>query len=298
MRTLVTGATGYVGSQLVPRLLEAGHHVDVLARAPGKLAPQPWAHEVGIHQGDLTDRASLEGAFDDVDLVYYLVHSMGSGHGFQAVDRLAASNVVEAAEGIDHLVYLGGLLPREHASEHLASRAEVGAILRGGLPTTEFRAGPIIGAGSGSFEMVRHLTDRLPVMVAPRWIDNQVQPIAIQDVLSYLVAAPEVGPLDVVEIGGPDRPTFRQMMEIYARVRGLNRLIVKVPVLTPHLASLWVGLVTPIPNSLATPLIEGIVEPVLADTTLARKAFPEIEPVGYRAAVEAALAQPRPAVAR
>ena len=176
----------------------------------------------------------------------------------------------------------------EHVSEHLRSRSEVGEILRSYCPTTEFRAGPVIGSGSASFEMVRYLTERLPVMVAPRWILNEVQPIAIRDVLTYMIAALDRGPLGIVDIGG-ERLTFKRMMEEYAAVRGLHRVIVPVPVLAPGLAARWVGLVTPIPNTLAVPLVQGVVHPVVADTTKAQREFPEIAPIGYRKAVELAI---------
>lgn len=301
MRILVTGATGYIGGQLVPRLLDAGHEVHVLARDAGTARQAPWGEKVKVHEGDLLEPETLAGAFEGVEVAYYLVHSMGGEGDFSKRDRQAARNVanaVQAAGTLEHVVYLGGLLPDTgEPSEHLASRAEVGEILREALPATEFRAGPIVGAGSGSFEMVRYLTERLPVMVAPKWIDNQVQPIAVEDVLAYLVEAAEREPMGVVEIGGPDRPSFREMMQLYADVRELHRFIFRVPVLTPHLASLWVGLVTPIPNSLATPLIEGILSPIVADTRRAQELFPSVEPVGYREAVERALGRAPGAVA-
>ncbi len=292
MKVLVTGATGYIGGRLVPRLLERGHSVRVLVRDPGRIAGRPWADRVEVAAGDLLDPATLRPALAGVEAAYYLVHSMDSGQDFEERDRTAAGNFVAAAReagGIRHLLYLGGLQPEgSDVSEHLRSRAEVGEILRAGLPTTELRAGPIIGSGSASFEMARYLTERLPAMIAPRWILNEVQPIAVRDVLSYLLLALERGPLGVVDVGG-DRLTFRQMMQVYAGVRGLRRLIVPVPVLTPRLAGLWVGLVTPIPNALAVPIIKGVIRPVIADTEKARRLFPEIEPVPYRRAVELAL---------
>jgi uncharacterized protein YbjT (DUF2867 family)/uncharacterized protein YndB with AHSA1/START domain len=214
---------------------------------------------------------------------------MYAGPDFAERDRTAARNFVRAGAGVPRVVYLGGLLPRgEEVSEHLASRAEVGRILREGLPTVEVRAGPIIGSGSASFEMVRYLTERLPAMVAPRWIRNPVQPIGVRDVLRYLLGVLERGEPGVIEVGA-DRLTFREMMQVYAAVRGLRRLIVPVPVLAPRLAARWVGLVTPIPNSLAVPLVEGVVHPVVADTRRARELFPEIEPLPYRRTVELAL---------
>jgi uncharacterized protein YbjT (DUF2867 family) len=297
MLVLVAGATGYVGGRLIPELLDRGHAVRALARTPQDVRQRPWGDDVEIHEGDLLDPASLDGAFADVGRAYYLVHSMGTGGGFVQRDREAARAFADAAQDIEHVVYLGGLQPDgDVASEHLSSRAEVGRVLRESLPATEFRAGPVVGAGSGSFEMLRYLTERLPVMVAPRWIDNQVQPIAVRDVVAYLVAALDVGPAGVVPIGGPDVVTFREMMQTYAQARDLDRWIAPVPVLTPRLAARWVQLVTPIPNRLAVPLIEGIVEPVVADTARARELFAAIEPVGYGEAVDRALADlgPRP----
>jgi len=291
---LVTGATGYVGGRVVERLLEDGHRVRVLVRNRTSAEARPWADEVDIVEADLTERASLDAAFGDVRAAYYLVHSMCSGDDFAERDRRAASNFVDAARGrVRQVIYLGGILPDGGPgglqSEHLSSRAEVGRTLGEGLPTTEFRAGPIIGNGSASFEMVRYLTERLPAMIAPRWILNDVQPIAVDDILAYLIAAldrPETE--GVVEVG-TDPLTFRQMMQEYASVRGLPRLILPVPVLAPKLAALWVGLVTPIPNCLAVPLVEGVVRPVVGHTSRAEELFPGIEPIPYRDAVERAL---------
>jgi uncharacterized protein YbjT (DUF2867 family) len=288
VKVLVTGATGYIGGRLIPRLLEAGHEVRALARNPDRLMGRAWASRVEVVTGDLLDASSLPAALAGCDAAFYLVHSMGSGGGFEDRDRQAAQNFVDAGQGLTHVVYLGGLLPEGAASDHLQSRAETGAILGAGLAVTEFRAGPIIGSGSASFEMVRYLTERLPVMVAPRWILNEVQPVAIRDVLAYLVASLDRGPSGIVDIGA-DRLTFRQMMLEYAAVRGERRIILPVPVLAPTLAALWVGLVTPIPNSLAVPLVRGIVEPVVADTARASELFPEIAPTSYSEAVSLAL---------
>lgn len=289
MRVLVTGATGYIGGRLIPLLLERGHRVRVLVRDASRIHGRPWADAVEVAVGDLERPETLPAALAGVDAAYYLVHSMYAGADFARRDRQAAQAFVQAARDVSHTLYLGGLLPRgSGVSDHLGSRAEVGAILRAGLPATEFRAGPIIGSGSASFEMVRYLTERLPVMVAPRWILNEVQPIAIRDILSYLLAALDRGPSGVVEVGA-DRLPFVQMMHGYARARGLKRVIAPVPVLAPRLAALWIGLVTPIPNRLAVPLVEGMVHPVLADTTRARELFPEIHPIPYREAVERAL---------
>ena len=293
MRVLVTGATGYIGGRVVEILLELGHEVRVLVRDAERARARPWGGDVEITEGDLFEPDTLAVPLEGMDVAYYLVHSMSGGEDFEAKDREAAQNFVAAAQGVRQVIYLGGILPppseEGKRSAHLSSRAEVGAILREGLPTTEFRAGPIIGSGSASFEMVRYLTERLPAMVAPRWILNEVQPIAVRDILTYLVGAlgrdETLGVIDV----GADPVTFKQMMETYAGVRGLPRLIVPVPVLAPRLAALWIGLVTPISNALAVPLVEGVVQPVVGDTRRAQELFPDIEPIPYREAVELAL---------
>ena len=289
MRVLVTGATGYIGGRLIPHLLAAGHDVRVLVRDASRIAGRPWRESVDVAVGNILDRDAMGRALAGVDQAYYLVHSMMTP-GFGDIDRQAATTFVAASPpSLRNVIYLGGLLPHgEQRSEHLRSRAEVGAILRASLPALEFRAGPIIGSGSASFEMLRYLTERLPAMIAPRWIENLVQPIAIRDVISYLVLATTRQASGIVEIGA-DRLSFRQMMQTYASVRGLHRRILAVPVLAPRVAGLWVGLVTPIPNRLAVPIMEGIVEPVIADTAIAGRRFPEIAPISYREAVVAAL---------
>jgi uncharacterized protein YbjT (DUF2867 family) len=297
LRVLLTGATGYIGGRLVPRLLERGHEVRVLVRDARRIDGRPWARRVDVAEADLVSSPyeDLEHALRGVDAAYYLVHSMADGgRTFATRDRIAATRFGRAAgaRALPHVIYLGGLLPRggaSDASEHLSSRAEVGERLRELVPCTELRAGPIIGSGSASFEMVRYLTERLPVIVAPRWITNAVQPIGIRDVLRYLVMALERGePCGVVEIGA-DVLSFRDMMRVYAEVRGLRRFITPVPVLAPRFAGRWVGLVTPIPNALAVPLVEGIVHPVLADTAAAARCFPDVRPMPYRDAVSLAL---------
>ena len=290
MKGRVTGATGYIGGRLVPLLLEQGHDVRVVVRDPRRVFGRPWESRVEVVTGDVEDLESLRSACANVDAAYYLVHLMGSGSDFAARDRQAARNFVEAAQAVRRVIYLGGLVPEaDSISRHLASRAEVGEILRDGLPTVEFRAGPVIGSGSASFEMVRYLTERLPAMVAPRWILNPVQPVAVRDVLSYLIQALDGHREEVYDIGA-DSMSFRDMMHGFAEVRGLmRRVILPVPVLAPRLAALWVGLVTPIPNTLAVPLIEGVVHPVLADTALAERDFPGITPLPYKEAVARAI---------
>jgi len=292
MRILLTGATGYIGGRLLHRLLERGHEVRVLVRDRRRSEGRGWDARVDVVEGDLSNPASLKGIADGMDAAYYLVHAMYGGGDFAKQDREAAANFVAAVQGIPHVVYLGGILPDEGTaahSEHLRSRAEVGAILSAALPVTELRAGPIIGSGSASFEMVRYLTERLPAMIAPRWIRNEVRPIAVRDIQAYLIRAVEGGvPLGVLDVG-TDVLTFQEMMETYAKVRGLRRVILPVPILAPRLAGLWVGLVTPIPREIALPLVEGVVQPVVGDVSRARALFPDLQPLSYREAVGLAL---------
>ncbi|WJV44116.1 SDR family oxidoreductase [Streptomyces flavofungini] len=268
LNCLVTGASGYVGGRLVPELLEAGHHVRCLARAPDKLRDHPWAGDVDAVRGDVTDEESVAAAMSGIDVAYYLVHALGSGAGFEETDRRAARVFAEQAHaaGVRRIVYLGGLTPRgvpeDELSPHLRSRAEVGRIfLDGPVPATVLRAAVVIGSGSASFEMLRYLTERLPVMVTPSWVHTRTQPIGIRDVLRYLVGSATM-PQDVdraFDIGGPDVLTYRRMMRGYAAVAGLRkRIVVPVPMLTPRLSSHWVGLVTPVPAAIARPLTESL----------------------------------------
>ncbi|GAA1514747.1 uncharacterized protein YbjT (DUF2867 family) [Agromyces terreus] len=265
MRVLVTGATGYIGGRLVPRLLTAGHEVRVVVRRPDRLRDVPWASEVDVVEGDLGDAASVEAATAGVDAVYYLVHSMGGRGDFASTERAIAANVAKAAaaQGVGRIVYLGGLHPeRGRLSRHLRSRAEVGEVLlASGVPTVVLQAGVVIGSGSTSFEMIRHLTEVLPYMPAPRWVRSFIQPIAVRDVLHYLIGALEV-PSNVnraFDIGGPDVYRYGQLMNGYAVEAGLpQRPIAALPVLTPWLAGQWVNLVTPIPRRLAVPIIESL----------------------------------------
>ncbi len=289
MKVLVTGATGYIGGRLIPHLLNKDVSVRVLVRDPSRIEGRQWKDNVEVFVGDLLNPDSLTAALKDIDIAYYLVHSMYGGKDYAEKDRQAANNFVNAGQHLKKVIYLGGLLPKtEKVSTHLKSRSEVGEILRRGLPTLEFRAGPIIGSGSASFEMVRYLTERLPVMVAPKWINHQVQPIAVKDVMRYLVQALDKEYKGVLDIGA-NVLTFKQMMDGYAKVRGLSRTIITVPVLAPKLAAIWVGLVTPISNSLAVPLIEGVIHPIVGDTSKALEAFPEIRPLPYVDSVERAL---------
>ena len=288
---LVTGATGYVGGRLVPRLIEAGHRVRCLVRDPSRLQGRAWINLVELVQGDVLDPGSLADAMRDVDVVFYLIHSLGEGAGFAQLDLTAARNCSAAAKsaGVTRIIYLGGLGDSSaDLSPHLRSRQETGAALReAGVPVTEFRAAVIVGSGSLSFEMVRYLTERLPVMICPKWVFTRVQPIAIRNVLDYLVAAIESPESSgrIIELGGQDVLTYAEMMTRYAHVRGLKRLLIAVPVLTPRLSSYWVHLITPIPANIARPLIKGLVNEVIVHDDTARRLFPKILPLDYETAV-------------
>ena len=296
-RLLVTGATGYIGGRLVPRLLAAGYPVRCLARDPERLRGRSWHRAIEVVTGDVLEPASLPPAMKDVTIAYYLIHSMGGGGGFHERDIEAARNFGQnaAAAGIKRIIYLGGLAESTPGlSEHLRSRQQTGDALReAGVPVTEFRAGVIVGSSSLSFEMIRYLTERVPVMVCPRWVYTRTQPIGIDEVLDYLTGALNVPESSgrIIEIGGADVVTYGDMMMIYADVRGLKRWLVPVPVLTPRLSSLWVNLVTPIPGAIARPLIEGLRNENVVHDQAAGSLFPSIRPVGYRRAVERALDQ-------
>ena len=262
MRILVIGASGYIGGRLVSLLQAQGHDLVLMSRDARPLAAR--FPEARVVAADLLESSTLAAALEGIEVAYYLAHSMGGGEaGFAERDRQAARNLAQAAEraGVSRIVYLGGLGDDSaDLSHHLASRHETGAELAAhGVPVTEFRAAVIIGSGSASFEILRHLTERLPVMITPRWVGTLCQPIGIRDVLDYFAGAiehPEV--TGVVEIGGPDVLSYGDMMRAYARVRGLRRLMIPVPVLTPRLSSYWVNLVSPVPASIARPLIEGL----------------------------------------
>ncbi|TDB74303.1 SDR family oxidoreductase [Actinomadura sp. KC216] len=300
---LVTGASGYIGGRLVPELLDAGYRVRCMARSARRLRDHPWAGRVEIAEADATDSASTRRALDGVDVAYYLIHAIGGKGGFAEADRRAARTFAGAAReaGIARLVYLGGMDPEEELSAHLRSRAEVGEIMLGsGVPAVWLRAAVIIGSGSASFEMLRYLTERLPVMVTPRWVHTRIQPIAIRDVLHYLVSAADL-PADVTrgfDIGGPDILTYADMMRRYAAVAGLrHRIIVPVPVLSPGLSSLWVGAITPVPGDLARPLVESLRnEVVCAENDIAEYLPPPPDgPTGFERSVALALRRVREA---
>ena len=288
---LVTGATGYIGGRLVPRLIDLGHNVRVLVRSQARAFARPWAGQVEIIVGDARDSPSLAEALDGVDTAYYLIHSMTSGDDFHALDIEAARTFGKAAgdAGVRRIIYVGGLGdPGANLSPHLRSRQECGELLRsGGVPVTEFRAAVIVGSGSISFEMIRYLVERLPVMVCPKWIYSRVQPMAIDDLLDYLVAAlsnPASKGL-TIEVGGEDVTTYGGMMLGYAEARRLRRLLIPVPVLTPRLSSYWVHWVTPIPAPITVALVEGLRNDIVVSDNLARSLFPDIQPLDYASAI-------------
>ena len=283
---LVTGATGYVGGRLVPRLLNAGYRVRALGRSLSKLRSRPWGNHplLELAQGDVMDGASLVQAAQGCWAAFYLVHSMTAvARDFAAADRQAARNMAQAAAalGLDRIIYLGGLGGADdpNLSEHLRSRHEVAHILQSGaVPTTFLRAAMILGSGGAAFEILRYLVDRLPVMIAPRWVHTPVQPIAITNVLTYLMGCLEHDETrgQTFDIGGPEVVTYRQLMDIYAEEAHLHRrLVIPVPVLTPRLSSYWIHLVTPVPASLARPLAEGLANPVVCLDNRIREIIPQ-----------------------
>ncbi len=296
---LVTGATGYIGGRLVPRLLEAGWRVRCLVRDPARLEGRSWHGAVEIVTGDVLDAASLGPAMRGVHSAYYLVHSMGGGAGFHERDLTGARQFAEAARdgGVTRIIYLGGLAAEQRdLSHHLRSRQQTGDALRSaGVPVTEFRAGVIVGSGSVSFELIRYLTERLPAMICPRWVFTRTQPIGVREVLAYLTAAlsQPASTGRTIEIGGADVLTYGEMMQGYAAARGLTRWIIPVPVLTPRLSSYWVNIVTPIPAVIARPLIDGLRNESVVHDPVAAELFPQIRPVPYREAVARALARLR-----
>jgi len=290
---LITGATGYVGGELLTGLMAAGQRVRCLARRPEVLRARGFSGLEAV-AGDVLDAASVRAAMEGVHTAYYLVHSMGSSESFEEQDRAAAQNFADAAKdaGVRRIIYLGGLgHSGEELSAHLRSRHEVGEVLKSaGVPVIEFRASVVIGSGSLSFEMIRALVERLPVMIAPRWVSVAAQPIAIADLLAYLLAALDL-PLDghkTFEIGGSDRVSYGGLMKEYASQRGLKRLVISVPLLTPRLSSLWLGLVTPLYVRVGRKLIDSICHETVVEDPSALVHF-KIRPSGYREAIAAAL---------
>ncbi|HEX7707630.1 MAG TPA: SDR family oxidoreductase [Thermoanaerobaculia bacterium] len=289
MKILLTGASGYVGGRLLLMLERRGHQVRCLVRRPAV-----FRRGTDVVQGDVLDRASLDRALEGIETAFYLVHSMGSAGSFEEADRQAAVNFGAAAKaaGVKRIIYLGGLGDAsEELSPHLRSRQEVGEILRqSGVQVIELRSSIVIGSGSLSFEMIRSLVERLPVMITPKWVNVPAQPIAIDDLLSYLIEAIDLPDSEsrIYEIGGSDRASYGDIIRAYARQRGLRRQIISVPVLTPFLSSLWLGLVTPLYARIGRKLIESIVHSTVVQDDSALTAF-SVRPIGLDEAVRRAL---------
>lgn len=302
---LVTGASGYIGGRLIPRLLERGVTVRILARQPESLRQREWFDRVEVVEGDALDPVAVSKAVSGVEVVYYLMHSLSTGKGFEDTERRMAAIMAQACSdaGVRRIVYLGGMVPPPPAklSAHLRSRAEVGQVLRdSGVPTAELRAAVIIGSGSASFEMLRYLTERLPAMVTPLWVRTKTQPIAVRDVLYYLVRCADLPPEvnRAFDIGGPDVMNYQGMMEGFAEVAGLRRrIILPVNLLSPKLSSHWVGLVTPVPRGIARPLVDSLKVEVICQEHDIAQWIPD-PPEGllpYKTAVDYALRRIRDA---
>lgn len=300
---LVTGATGYIGGRLIRELLNAGYKVKVFARFPDRLRDLAWYSKVEIISGDALNANDVLNAMKDVDVAYYLLHALNKGNEFVDIETKMAQIFAESAKrnGVQRIIYLGGLIPSQKLSQHLESRKITGEILRNsGVPTIELRAGVVIGSGSASFEMLRYLTERLPVMVTPKWVKTKIQPIAVRDVLYYLVGSAGISENlnQAFDIGGPDILTYKEMMNRYAKVADLRkRIIIPVPLLTPRLSSLWVGFVTPVPGSIARPLVKSLINEVICHDSEIKKYLPDPKEglTNFEKAVDLALMRVREA---
>ncbi|MFZ5819169.1 MAG: DUF2867 domain-containing protein [Chloroflexota bacterium] len=298
---LVTGANGYIASRLIPELLKRGYRVRCLVRHTDRLEARTWFPYVEVVQGDVMDPSTLCPAMDGVHTAYYLIHNMSSGRGYPSLEQSGAKNFAHAAElaGVKHIIYLGGLAdPERKISFHMRSRIETGKSLRKGkVPVTEFRAGVIVGPGSISFEMIRFMTELMPVIVGPVWLQNLAQPIAAQNVTDYLLTAVKDTPDQsrVVEIGGPDRMSYAELMLTYGRLRGLQRKYVVMLNIPLWFMALGVAWMTPVPKVIATPLVDGMRSESIVQDDAARRVFPNVRLLGYEEAVKTALAQLHPA---
>jgi uncharacterized protein YbjT (DUF2867 family) len=298
---LVTGATGYIASRLIPRLLEAGYRVRCLVRNPLRLSGRSWSRQVEIVQGDVTIPSTLHTALEGVHTAYYLIHNMTYGRGYTELELESARSFTAAAEkaGLEHIIYLGGLAdPEQHIAPHMRSRIETGRILReGNVPVTEFRAGVITGSGSISFEMIRFMTELFPIVPGPLWMKNKSQPIAMQNVIDYLLVAltnPN-GRGGIFEVGGPDVTTYGELMLRYARLRGLKRNMLLLPGVPLWFMAFGVGLMTPVPYPIAYALIGGLSADSVVKHPEALKAFPEVKLIDFDAAAQDALEKTHPA---
>ena len=297
---LVTGATGYIASRLIPRLLDSGYRVRALARDPLRLKTRTWFNKIDIVEADVSSPSTLTHAFDGVHTAYYLIHNMSQGHGYTSLELDAARNFAKAAEqaGVEHIIYLGGLAdPEQHIAPHMRSRIETGRVLREGkVPVTEFRAGVIAGSGSISFEMIRFMTELFPIVPGPLWMRNKSQPIAIQNVIDYLIAAltNSDGQDGVFEIGGPDIYMYGDLMLRYARARGLNRRLLRLPGIPVWFMAFGVGLMTPVPYLIAHALIEGLSADSIVQHPEALTVFPEVKLIDFDTGTKDALEKTHP----
>ncbi len=297
---LVTGATGYIASRLIPRLLDSGYRVRALARNPHQLKSRSWSSLVEIVHGDVMNSATLAPAMDGVQVAYYLIHNMSSGHGYTERELEGARNFATAAEqaGVEHIIYLGGLADAEqHIAPHMRSRIETGATLRQGkVPVTEFRAGVIAGSGSISFEMIRFMTELFPIIPAPVWIKNKSQPISTQNVIDYLFAAltNRDGQGRVFEIGGPDVTTYRELMLRYAQVRGHKRSFFLLPYVPVWFMAFGIGLTTPVPSPIARALVGGLSSDSVVVHNDALRIYSEVNLVDFESATKEALSHLHP----
>ena len=292
---LVTGATGYIASRLIPQLLERGYRIRALARQPQRLKNKSWFSQVEVVQGDVMEPSTLDPAFKAVDIAYYLIHNMSSGRGYTERELDGARNFtrVAAYAGVQHIIYLGGLADEEqHIAPHMRSRIETGATLRQGkVPVTEFRAGVVAGSGSISFEMIRFMTELFPIIPAPFWVKNKSQPISTQNVIDYLLAALDNhdGQGQVFEIGGPDVTTYQELMLSYARVRGLKRRFLLLPYVPVWFMAFGIGLTTPVPRLIAYALVGGLSSDSVVIHQNALKIFPEVNLIDFASAASDAL---------
>jgi uncharacterized protein YbjT (DUF2867 family) len=299
---LVTGATGYIASRLIPRLLDAGYTVRCLARRPERLKGRTWYSKVEVTAGDVTHPETLPAAMQGVSAAYYLIHSMSAGHGYDRVDLVSARNFAQAAKaaGVEHIIYLGGLAdPRDPGlALHLKSRIESGDALReAGVPVTEFRAGVIVGPGSVSFEMIRFIAEQFPLMVGPLWLRHRSQPIATPNVLDFLLAALTTPAArgKIVELGSPEIFTYIDVMSLYTKIRGLKRVPLLLPFVPPWFMAFFIDLMTPVERSYALPLVEGLQNDSLVLDRTPLSLFPDIQLLDYTTAVRRALAETHPA---
>lgn len=297
---LVTGATGYIASRLIPQLLQRGYRVRALARRPERLKARIWYSQVEMIQGDVMQPSTLIPALDGVHTAYYLIHNMSSGHGYTSLETEGALNFSQAAENADveHIIYLGGLAgPELHIAPHMRSRIATGATLQAGkVPVTEFRAGVVAGSGSISFEMIRFITELFPIIPGPKWLKNKTQPIATQNIMDYLLAALEnrKGQGRVFEIGGPDIFIYQDLMLNYARIRGHKRRFLLLPYMPVWLMAFGIGLMTPVPCPIAYALVGGLSSDSIVLHEDARKIYPEVMLIDYESAVREALRRLHP----